>query len=544
MVKESKPSPDLELSYTSSLGRDFPIYVFKAEQPTRSGRSPAIVMFHGGSWQRGTPEQFYRHASVWNQLGVTVILPVYALGQTHGATPQHSVEDAFRAWREIHKNARLLGIDPKAIAAGGGSAGGHLAAGLATLTPPASIDDHVPPTALVLFNPAIDNSPDGFGADRLGPGWQSYSPFHNIAAGHPPTLFMLGDRDVLIPVETGQRYCEQVRPSASCQLIIYPEGAHGWFNTNGFVDTLRDSTRFIAETFSLPPLPFKDTRRVDAFMLIKDGAGDYTALTENEAYQVPADHTIGDLLFRYEGPVVEGETFGVRVYFDERARFDVFGKTGPDLALRSARNDYHAEAAWGRDTLKVGQSLGFASPAIATQSGLETPAKVDQRSVTILSSDNVARFTLTYDGWAVGGARLNATHEVAMRQGADYVEHTLSFASDVRGQLVAGLVRHGAGAVRTGQVGKISYLLTYGPQSDRDEGLGMAIIYPANDAKAPQNELSHVVPLVLDQKTRTTKYWATADWAGDPDFAPDIEAFETKVRTLAGRWKFDDKPKK
>jgi hypothetical protein len=72
----------------------------------------------------------------------------------------------------------------------------------------------------------------------------------------------------------------------------------------------------------------------------------------------------------------------------------------------------------------------------------------------------------------------------------------------------------------------------------------MAIIYPANDAKAPQNELSHVVPLVLDQKTRTTKYWATADWAGDPDFAPDIEAFETKVRTLASRWKFDDKPKK
>lgn len=273
LVQASSPGPTSELSYMSSLGREFPIYVFAPDRAVGSPPGPALVMFHGGGWQAGEPRQFYRQASVWNQLGVTVILPVYALGRTHGATPQQSVEDAFRAWQVIHRNAGTLGIDPGAIAAGGGSAGGHLAAALATLTPPALIDDHQRPVALILFNPVIDNSPEGYGADRLGPEWRSYSPIHNVGVGHPPTLFMLGDRDALIPTATGERYCEAVRIAARCELIIYPEATHGWFNEDGFVDTLRDSTRFIAETFSLDPLAFADTRRVDTPPLIDDGAG-------------------------------------------------------------------------------------------------------------------------------------------------------------------------------------------------------------------------------------------------------------------------------
>jgi acetyl esterase/lipase len=263
-VKRSDPIPPAEFSYTSSLGREFPIYVFPANRPAGAPPAPAIVMFHGGSWRRGEPKQFYRQATVWNRLGVTVLLPVYALADTHGATPQQSVEDAFRAWQTVHQNAVSLGIDPAAIAAGGGSAGGHLAAALATLTPPAGITRHLPPTALVLFNPVIDNSPEGYGADRIGPEWRSYSPLHNIGTGHPPTLIMLGDRDVLIPTETAERYCEAVRVSALCEVIIYPDAIHSWFNDAGFVETLRDSTRFMAETFSLEPVVFAEPGRAGA----------------------------------------------------------------------------------------------------------------------------------------------------------------------------------------------------------------------------------------------------------------------------------------
>jgi acetyl esterase/lipase len=52
-----------------------------------------------------------------------------------------------------------LGVDVKRIAAGGGSAGGHLAAGLVTL---GAFEDEkddmsvvIDPVALVLFNPAV-----------------------------------------------------------------------------------------------------------------------------------------------------------------------------------------------------------------------------------------------------------------------------------------------------------------------------------------------------------------------------------------------------
>jgi acetyl esterase/lipase len=272
LAQDASPRPSLELSYTSSLNRQFPIYVFEADQGAGTGSNPALVMFHGGSWRTGEPRQFFRQAEVWNRLGVTVFLPVYALERTHGATPQQSVEDAFRAWQAVHQNAEALGIDSTAIAAGGGSAGGHLAAGLATLTPPAAITGHSPPTGLILFNPVIDNSPQGYGADRIGPEWRSYSPLHNIGPAHPPTLFMLGDRDTLIPTETAERYCEAVRVSARCELIIYPEATHGWFNREGFVDTLRDSTRFIAEMFSLDPVTFADLDRGAASSRVEDEA--------------------------------------------------------------------------------------------------------------------------------------------------------------------------------------------------------------------------------------------------------------------------------
>ncbi len=545
-VQDTDPSPDYEHSYTSALGREFPIYVFQADDGVNEGPDPAIVMYHGGGWRAGTPDQFYRQAQVWNALGVTVILPVYALGRTHDATVWQSLEDAFLSFAAIHDAAQTLGVDPDAIAAGGGSAGGHLAAALATVEPPASVSDHRPPAALVLFNPVIDNSPDGYGADRIGEDWRSFSPFHNISESHPPTLFMLGDRDQLIPVETGEAYCERVRVGgAACELIVYPEAPHAWFNRLGFTDTLRHSTAFLAEVFSLDPLSFTDSRSVDAFLLIQDGQGDYDPLPERMAFEAPEDHTAGGPLFRYQGPVVEGETFGVRAYFDERARFDVFNKTGPDLVLREARNDYHAEADWGRDTLFVGQSLGFATPAFVTESGLEPPVDLAGRRVSVLTSDQVARFTLHYEGWSVAGDELDVEHRVVMREGADYVEHVLTFNSAPPADLVAGLVRHEAGEMRTGAVEGARYMLTYGPQSDRGRGLGMAVIGPAGETEADlEDELSHLAGLVVDEASLTARYWATADWEGDLDFAPDIDAFEAKVRALAehaaSQWSGDD----
>ena len=56
-------------------------------------------------------------------------------------------------------------IDPERIAAGGGSAGGHVAAACGTLSgfDEESEDETISsrPDALVLFNPVFDNGPGG-----------------------------------------------------------------------------------------------------------------------------------------------------------------------------------------------------------------------------------------------------------------------------------------------------------------------------------------------------------------------------------------------
>ncbi|MBD0425951.1 DUF4861 family protein [Aquisalinus flavus] len=536
-VKGSSPQPDLVLSYTGTQGRDHDIYVFRPAQAASDTQYPAVVMYHGGGWKRGTPDQFYRHARVWNDLGLVVLLPVYGLEDTHGATPKQSVEDAFLAWQAIGEQAQALGINPDAIGAGGGSAGGHLAAALATLEPPASVTGHRPPAALVLFNPVIDNSPGGYGADRIGADWERFSPFHNIGQEHPPVLFMLGDSDELIPVDTAEAYCDRVRAQGSdCVLKVYPDAVHGWFNREGFIETLQESTRFLVDAFSLKPVSFLQGGTIDAFLLIQDGDGDYVPLAHDTAYVAPEDHKPMGPLLRYEGPIVEGQAFGMRAYFDERARFDLFAKTGRTLALRGARNNYLEMAEWGRDPLFVGQSLGFATPAIVTPEGAHVAADVKERSVTTSVSDTAARFTLGLRGWNVAGVELDATHTVMVETGADFIIHRLAVDGALPGDLVAGLVRHEAAEMRAGDVGSVNYLLTYGAQTDKQEGLGMAIVYAASAGKEPYNDdLSHLAVLAPEGEAASVEYWATADWALDPDFAADIDAFEMKVRDLARR---------
>ncbi|MDN3205236.1 alpha/beta hydrolase [Algoriphagus sediminis] len=205
----------------------------------QDSKNPAVVFFFGGGWIGGTRDHFRPHAEYFSKRGLTCFLVDYRIQRIHKTTPFESLMDAKSAMRYIRKNAEQFGIDPDKIIASGGSAGGHLAAATAIIKDfNDPLDDMLidpVPNALVLFNPVIDNGPGGYGFERIGEEYLRFSPLHNIREGAPPTILFLGTEDNLIPVETVEYYKTVMENVGSrCDLQIYPEQGHGFFNYRNF----------------------------------------------------------------------------------------------------------------------------------------------------------------------------------------------------------------------------------------------------------------------------------------------------------------------
>jgi len=198
---------------------------------------PAIVFFHGGSWKHGSPAQFENHARYFAKRGMVCFLPEYRVSETHGTTPMEALMDAKSAIRYIRSHADEYHINPDKIVGSGGSAGGHLAAASALTERFVEATDDLSvsckPNALVLFNPAIDTSPEAAGIQDPvnNEKYLAFSPLHNIRPGAPPTILFFGTRDKFIPVETARRYqTEMQKVGSRCDLLFYEGQRHGFFN--------------------------------------------------------------------------------------------------------------------------------------------------------------------------------------------------------------------------------------------------------------------------------------------------------------------------
>ncbi len=211
------------------------LYIFNPSNHQPGETRPAVVFFFGGGWVGGTPTQFEPHARYLASRGMVAMVADYRVKSRHGTTPFECVADGKSAVRWIRTHAKRLGIDPKRIAAGGGSAGGHVAATTGIVpgleekdedTSVSSMSD-----ALILFNPVYDNGPTGYGHSRVKDRYKEISPLHNIRKGAPPTTVFLGTRDKLIPVETAKKYQKTMQDvSARCDLHLYEGQPHGFFN--------------------------------------------------------------------------------------------------------------------------------------------------------------------------------------------------------------------------------------------------------------------------------------------------------------------------
>ncbi len=234
--------------------RELKLHVVSPPDARPTDRRPALVFFHGGGWTGGGPTQFNTQSAYLASRGLVCVQVEYRLlDKSDKAPPLVCVQDAKSALRWVRAHAAELGIDPARIGAGGGSAGGHLAAfvGMVEGQDDPADDLAISPraAALVLFNPVFDNGAEGgWGQARVGTRVKEFSPAHNISADDPPAIVFLGRDDKLIPVATVERFQAGMKSAGvRCEALFYADQGHGFFNQDPFkTRSLIEADKFLA----------------------------------------------------------------------------------------------------------------------------------------------------------------------------------------------------------------------------------------------------------------------------------------------------------
>jgi len=241
------------------------LFAFAPEGHKASDKQPAVVFFFGGGWTGGSPGQFAQQSRYLASRGMVAITAEYRIKSKHGAKVPQCVADAKSAIRWVRANSEKLGIDPGRIAAGGGSAGGHLGACVGVVP---GLDEHSEdaavssqPNAMVLFNPVMAIAPvdelnsqynQGMArrSEQFGGDPKAISPYHHIRDGQPPMIMFFGSADRLR--ESAVIFEKASRAKGNrCELKTWEGPGHGFFNfgrgdNKYFIETCREMDRFLA----------------------------------------------------------------------------------------------------------------------------------------------------------------------------------------------------------------------------------------------------------------------------------------------------------
>jgi acetyl esterase/lipase len=241
------------------------IYRFEPAGHQPSQKRGAIVFFFGGGWTGGSPQQFEHQCRYLASRGMVAMAADYRVRSRHDVKVPQCIADAKSAVRWVRANADRLGIDPQKIAAGGGSAGGHLAAATGLIRGFDEPDEDQAissvPNAMVLFNPAAALAPfDDTRAfdferaaglrERFGDDPQAVSPAHHVRPGAPPAIIFFGTNDRLL---AGAQYMQKRMKAEGnrCELMTWDGLPHGFFNwqryeNKPFVETMQAADKFLA----------------------------------------------------------------------------------------------------------------------------------------------------------------------------------------------------------------------------------------------------------------------------------------------------------
>ncbi|MBB6460492.1 glycosyl hydrolase family 95 catalytic domain-containing protein [Flammeovirga kamogawensis] len=246
--------PDKVVIYKTIDNIDLKLHFFYPPNHKVTDNTTALLFFHGGGWNGGAPSQLYAQSAYLASRGLVVVSAQYRVNKANGTSPQECVKDGKSAMRWLRTHATDYGINADKILAGGGSAGGHVAAALATVKGFNEVGEDTTvsciPEALVLFNPAIHNGKEGYGYTRVQEYWESFSPYHNIDKTTPPTVILLGTEDRVFKPALAKEFKKNMEENGvRCDLILYQDQEHAFFNKDMNLEmhyqTMIDADKFL-----------------------------------------------------------------------------------------------------------------------------------------------------------------------------------------------------------------------------------------------------------------------------------------------------------
>jgi acetyl esterase/lipase len=223
--------------------------------PASDAPVPLVVYIHGGAFRAG--DKADRPPLEYVAEGYALAAINYRLSQ-HAVFPAQ-IEDCKAAVRWLRAHAATYGLDPERVAAGGASAGGHLAAMVGTTGHETAFDvgEHLDVSSRVgavldYFGPTdflqmdAHRLPDGMIHDTadspesrlVGGPIQEHpdrvaqaNPITYVTADAPPFLIVHGDRDPLVPHHQSELLASALE-KAGVPVTFYTVegGGHGGFD--------------------------------------------------------------------------------------------------------------------------------------------------------------------------------------------------------------------------------------------------------------------------------------------------------------------------
>lgn len=286
---------------TNDNGKAATLHLDLWQSTTGSERAPLLIWIHGGAWLAGSYNDPPPALQALLQSGFAVASVQYRL--SGAAIFPAQIHDVKGAVRFLRAHADEYNLDPTRFAAWGSSAGGHLAALLATsgdvdeaegttggnlgyssriqaavdyfgptdllqmnldvTTPPGSIIDHDAPNSPESLLMGFDGASEGIGVLRsnlfnpippfpeIAALVQLANPIEHVASGGPPIFIAHGTQDTLVPMNQSARLATALDAADIDHVMRVVVGAgHGFGTQSATVDA--EAIAFLTEHLEIP----------------------------------------------------------------------------------------------------------------------------------------------------------------------------------------------------------------------------------------------------------------------------------------------------